>query len=58
MEGDGDEEEEKKSEDDDDELLQVVPIDQEMELNDDGLSMRTESLVAPAEIEEYNQEKQ
>lgn len=39
------EEEEKKSESD--EELQVAPVgDQETEVNDDGLSMRTESLVA------------
>ena len=44
--GDDEEEEEKKSEDDGE--MQFTPVERESEVvDDDGMSMRTESLIAP-----------
>ena len=58
-EGSDGEEEKKSEEDDDEELLEVAPVEEESKAmfdEDDGMSMRTESLLND-DIEDYNMEK-
>ena len=54
--GQGDESSEEEKKEEDDETLQVAAVERDTEINDDMMTMRTES-IAPQEVEEYNNEK-